>query len=92
MTTILHVAHYEVVCITSYGILFEVIWYDVNNQLVPLVFYHSVAPELYAPWKVFSKRLQILMASMCGTEPPSCINKLLSTVHSLMFLPMRSYF
>lgn len=34
----------------SYETIFEVMWYDLNNHLVPLVFSHCVGTECYDTW------------------------------------------
>lgn len=45
MKTTSGAAYCAVVGVNSYGTNFEVIGYDSNNHLPPLVFFHSVAPE-----------------------------------------------
>lgn len=45
-------AHCEGVGPQSYGTTFEVVGYDTNNHLIPLVFGHSVGPECYEFWKI----------------------------------------
>lgn len=60
LTTTADAAHCQGIGPQSYGTTFEVVGYDANNNLVPLLFYHYIGTESEESWRVVFTALKAI--------------------------------